>query len=134
MRFAYADPPYLGLAKSFYGDATYDSLDAHRDLVARLGEFDAWAMSLHSPSLKDILPLCPRTARVMAWVKPFASFKPNVNPGYCWEPIIVQGCRKQDRSAATVRDYVASSHRAQERFSWRQAGAVLLLDLRCARS
>jgi hypothetical protein len=108
MRFAYADPPYLGLAEKFYGDPTYDDISAHQNLVARLGEFDGWAMSMHSPSLKHILPLCPDDARVMAWVKPFASFKPGVNPGYCWEPVIVRGGRKYAHEAMTVRDYVST--------------------------
>jgi hypothetical protein len=68
---------------------------------------DGWALSLSSPSLKDILPLCPRDVRVMAWVKPFAIFKPNVNPGYCWEPVIVRGGRKRGRDKPTVRDWVS---------------------------
>jgi len=46
---------------------------------------------------------------VGAWVKPFASFKPNVNPGYCWEPVIFWGGRSASarggRTVATVRDY-----------------------------
>lgn len=50
-----------------------------------------------------------RDYRVMAWVKPFASFKPGVNPGYCWEPVIVRGGRKMGRDRPTVRDYVAES-------------------------
>lgn len=66
-------------------------------------------MSLHTPSLRAILPLCPEDVRVMAWVKPFASFKPGVNPAYAWEPVIVRGCRKRtDKSEPTERDYVAA--------------------------
>ena len=120
MRFAYADPPYLGCAKKHYGHqhgdaAAYDSLEAHADLVARLlREFpDGWAMSLSVPSLRDILPLCPRECRIGAWVKPFASFKRGVNPGYCWEPVIFYGGRsakeRGGRAIDTVRDYVSAS-------------------------
>ena len=81
-------------------------LGRHRALIARLcDEFsDGWAMSLHSPSLKSILPMCPDDVRVMAWVKPFASFKPGVNPAYAWEPVIVRGGRSR-RGRATVRDF-----------------------------
>lgn len=111
MRFAYADPPYFGLAKSFYGDPTYDSIDAHIALVNRLvADFpDGWAMSLTSGNLKDILPICPRKVRVMAWVKPFCSFKPNVAPAYAWEPVIVMGGRKPSRTMRSGHDWVSAS-------------------------
>lgn len=114
MRFAYADPPYLGLAVKFYGDkhpeaAIYDTLEGHQALIGRLSdEFpDGWAMSLHSPGLHSILPLCPSDVRVMSWVKPFASFKPGVGVAYAWEPVIVRGGRPRTRQQATVRDWCA---------------------------
>jgi hypothetical protein len=112
VKAAYADPPYFGLSVQFYGHlhpeaAEYDKLETHAALIERLNrDYDAWAMSLHSPSLKDILPLCPRDCRVAAWVKPFASFKPGVNPGYAWEPVIFRGARaKRARTEPTVRDF-----------------------------
>ncbi len=114
MRFAYADPPYLGLAAKFYGHlheaaADYDRLETHRALVERLcDEFsDGWAMSLHSPSLGQILSICPADVRVMAWVKPFCSFKPGVGVAYAWEPVIFRGGRKRTRQQQTVRDWCA---------------------------
>ena len=113
MRFAYADPPYLGLAEKFYGRmhpeaAAYDDPETHRQLIARLcDEFDGWVMSLHGPSLRHILPMCPDDVRVGAWVKPFASYKPGVNPAYAWEPVIFRGCRKRERTEHTVRDWCA---------------------------
>lgn len=120
MRFAYADPPYLGCGVKHYGHqhddaADYDRIEAHAALVARLvAEFpDGWALSLHTPSLRAILNLCPDDVRVGGWFKPFASFKPNVNPGYCWEPVIFSGGRsaaaRGGRTAATVRDYVSAN-------------------------
>ena len=45
----------------------------------------------------------------MAWVKPFCSFKPGVNPAYAWEPVLVHGGRKRRRSQPTVRDYVSAN-------------------------
>jgi hypothetical protein len=114
MRFAYADPPYLGLAAKFYGDrhpdaVSYDDPETHRLLIARLSnEYpDGWALSLHAPSLRVILPMCPEDVRVGAWTKPFASFKPGVNPGYCWEPLLFRGGRRPGRDVPTVRDYCA---------------------------
>lgn len=109
MRFAYADPPYLGCAAKYYGDATYDDLDAHANLIASLSEYDGWAYSLTSTTLQAILPLCPPSVRVGAWVKPFCSFKPNVNPAYAWEPVIFNGGRRRERVEPTLRDFVAAN-------------------------
>lgn len=109
MRFAYADPPYYGLAKSFYGDPTYDNINAHAELATSLVEFDGWAYSLTSTTLRDLLPLFPSDARVAAWVKPFCSYKPNVNPAYAWEPIIFKSGRRYRREDTTVRDWCASN-------------------------
>lgn len=113
MKFAYADPPYFGLSEKFYGKlhteaAAYDRIETHAALVERLNdEFsDGWAMSLHSPALRHILPLCPDDCRVMAWVKPFASFKPGVGVAYAWEPVIVRGGRRRTRKQPTVRDWI----------------------------
>lgn len=114
MKFAYADPPYFGYAVAFYGDkhpeaAVYDTVEGHAALIARLvSEYpDGWALSLTSGNLREIFPLCPPRCRVASWVKPFASFKPGVNPAYAWEPIIFSGGRKRDRTQPTVRDWIS---------------------------
>ena len=111
--FCYAEPPYLG-CDSLYRDMhpqadDYDDPETHRQLVDGLvKEFhDGWAMSLSTPSLQTILPMCPSDVRVMAWVKPFAVFKPNVGVAYAWEPVIVRGGRKRTRSMPTIRDWIA---------------------------
>jgi hypothetical protein len=112
MRFAYADPPYLGCGAKLYQHPEWDSLETHRDLIGMLVRDypDGWAMSLSSTTLRDILPLCPVDVRVGAWVKPFASFKPNVNPAYAWEPVIWRGGRtKRSRKVDTIRDYHAEN-------------------------
>lgn len=109
MRFAYADPPYLGcgkLYKNHHAEAlVWDDPETHRKLIESLQEYDAWAMSLTSTSLQTILPMCPEDCRVGAWVKPFAVFRPNVNPAYAWEPVIYRGARKRERYAPTIRDW-----------------------------
>lgn len=109
MRFAYADPPYLGCGRLYLKHhpqaLDWDSPEKHRALIKSLSEFDGWAMSLSSPSLRVILPMCPEDCRVAAWVKPFAVFKPNVNPAYAWEPVIFRGAKKRDRYDPTVRDW-----------------------------
>jgi hypothetical protein len=111
MRFAYADPPYLGQARKHYSDhpdhAVYDTLAGHAELIERLSEYDGWALSMNSGNLRDLLPLCPPTARVCAWVKPFAAFKKHVTQAYAWEPIIVVPLRRRPEDEPTVRDWVA---------------------------
>ena len=116
MKMAYADPPYLGKAKIFYGKlhekaGDYDDIGAHRELIIRLcDEFpDGWALSASSTSLRQIMSIVPFTARMMVWVKPFASFKPNVNPAYAWEPVFVNGGRPRTRQQETVRDWVSAN-------------------------
>lgn len=107
LRFAYADPPYIGQARKHYGaDAKEVN---HALLIAHLMTFDGWALSLSSPSIQAIAPLLPPGHRWGAWVKPFASFKPGVNPGYCWEPVVFFGGRKLGRDVPTVRDFVSAN-------------------------
>lgn len=116
MKFAYADPPYLGCAVTHYGHqhaaaAVYDTLEGHRLLIERLSDEypDGWALSLNERSLRRILNLCPEDVRTMAWVKPFASFKPGVGVAFAWEPVIVRGGRRRTREQATVRDWLAEN-------------------------
>lgn len=104
MRVAYADPPYPGQARKHYGREEVD----HVELVARLRTFDCWALSTSSPALREVWNLCPE-ARCAPWVKPFAIFKPGVNPAYAWEPVLFHGARKRLRSESTVRDWVSAN-------------------------
>jgi hypothetical protein len=114
MRFAYADPPYLGCGKLYakhHPDAlVWDDPATHAELIGRLCAHypDGWAMSASSPSLRTLLPLCPPDVRIGAWVKPFAAFKANVRNAYTWEPLIVRGGRASTKDGAPVtRDHVA---------------------------
>jgi hypothetical protein len=108
--FAYADPPYIGQAKRRYGkEKSYAGEVDHAQLILSLADYDGWALSASSPSLPVVLGLCPPGVRVGAWVKPFAIFKPGVNPAYAWEPVIFSGGRKRDRKEPTVRDWVSAN-------------------------
>jgi hypothetical protein len=113
-RFAYADPPYIGQAKKHYDREEV----CHESLVAQLqSEYpDGWALSLSSVSLEEILHICrrvlgPNKVRTGAWVKPFCSFKKNVNPAFAWEPVIFRGGRKRGTRIGldTERDWCAES-------------------------
>src|SRR3990167_468705 len=73
MRVAYADPPYLGqgakIYKSYHPEAEkWDNPEYHSALIQSLCiEYDAWAMSLSSPSLRVILPMCPDDCRILSF-------------------------------------------------------------------
>jgi hypothetical protein len=113
VRFAYADPPYLGCGKLYAKHhpeaAAWDDPQTHIDLIARLcDEYpDGWVISCNPGDLRVYLPACPTDVRVGAWIKPFASFKPNVNPAYAWEAVVFRGGRSRTRDELTVRDWVA---------------------------
>lgn len=100
MKFAYADPPYIGQAKRHYShDPACAEVD-HADLIARLVRDypDGWVLSCSSPSLEEILGLCrlivgPNKVRVGSWCKNFGAFKRGVRPAYMWEPLIFTGGR-----------------------------------------
>lgn len=122
MRFAYADPPYLGCGKKHYSDhpdaGDYDDPEKHRELIERLvAEYpDGWALSCHTPSLRVLLPMCPDDIRIGAWVKPFHVFKKGVRPAYAWEPVIFRGGRNKKHppplkggKATTPRDFVSAN-------------------------
>lgn len=94
-RFAYADPPYPGLARRYYADhPDYAGEVDHRDLVARLAaEFDGWALSTSAAALPEVLAVCPPGSRVAAWVRgerPTTSY----SPLSAWEPVIYFGARR----------------------------------------
>jgi hypothetical protein len=101
IRAAYADPPYINQARLRYDCPEVD----HKALIERLETYDAWALSLSSPSLQQVLPLCPDGVRVGAWVKPWCAFRPNVNPAYAWEPVIFKLARQRTRQQLTIRDW-----------------------------
>jgi hypothetical protein len=114
MRFAYADPPYVGCGR-FYPEhpnaKDFDNPERHVDLMYAMdSKYDGWALSLSSPSLRDILKLAPRGVRVAAWVKPFAAFKRNVRIAYTWEPVIFKAGRNSSKDGAPVgRDHLAEN-------------------------
>ncbi len=113
MRFAYADPPYLcgaHLYKAHPNWAVYASIDGHRTLIDRLQRDypDGWALSMSSSDIQSMSPLLPADVRWASWVKPFASFKPNVTRAYTWEPIAFMGGRTIPRTSDTVRDHIVA--------------------------
>lgn len=114
MRFAYADPPYLGCGAKLYAPfhpdaADWDDPETHHELVTYLvDEFpDGWAVSLHVPSLRLYLSLVPEDARVCAWVKPWHQIRPTTVQ-YAWEPVLFRGGRKDGKRSPMVRDWLSA--------------------------
>jgi hypothetical protein len=91
LRFAYADPPYVGCSNLYeHPDAAmWDDPLEHVSLMHQMDvDYDGWALSLSVPSLDALLRDAPNGVRVGCWVKPFAAFKRNVRVAYTWEPVL----------------------------------------------
>lgn len=104
-RFAYADPPYPGLAKRYYGPEAQEV--NHRILIGTLEkEFpDGWALSSSASALADVLQLCPPGARVCAWVRGSRRSVAH-RARTAWEPLIVVGGRPRSMPVQEVLDDV----------------------------
>ena len=112
MRFAYADPPYLGNGKRRYSEhpeaVIWDSRDAHIDLVNRLTNDypDGWVLSCNPSDLRWLLPACPEDCRLGAWVKTFHQIR-RTTTQYAWEPVIFRGGRIDASRKPMVRDWLS---------------------------
>jgi len=104
--FAYADPPYPGLSSKYYRDeSSYAGEVDHAALIASLeaSRYAGWALSTSARALRDVLPLCPPTARVCAWTKPIGVPPRTKGIHSTWEPVIVVGGRQRPPG---VRDWL----------------------------
>lgn len=129
MRLAYADPPYPGQAEKHYSDDPRCAEVDHAELIARLDrDYDGWALSSGADlaAMRLVIPLLPDEVRVCPWVKPFASFKPNVTLAYAWEPIYVKPARRRGRDLPTVRDWIAANITLKRGLSGAKPDAVCL--------
>lgn len=104
MRLAYADPPYPGRAHLYEGHPDYAGEVNHVALISDLQGYDGWALSTSASALRDLLPVCPGDARVLAWVKHTIRVS--------WEPVIVRPARPVEN----VRDWI---HVEPEAYQWR---------------
>lgn len=93
MSFAYADPPYPGKSKRYYGEhPDFAGEVDHAALVERLSAYDGWALSTSASALQYVLSLCPSGSRVAAWHR---GERTNRHPVIvnAWEPVIYFGAR-----------------------------------------
>lgn len=98
LRFAYADPPYPGLARRYYeGHPDFDGEVDHEELLSRLQalRLDGWALSTSAAALPMVLrlPSCPPGVRVAAWVTGLRGSSRSGTPASSWEPVVVWGGR-----------------------------------------
>ncbi len=112
LRFAYADPPYIGCAHLYPEhpeSARWDNPQEHRDLMRHMdANYDGWALSCHEPSLAELAFYARDLgARVAAWVKPFAAYKANVRVAYTWEPVIWKRTAARREGDPVGRDHLA---------------------------
>lgn len=97
MRLAYADPPYPGLARRYYGrEPSYAGEVDHRALIASLeASYDGWALSTSAAALQELLPLCPPGVRVCAWTKPGGVPPGTRGPHNTWEVVLLKPARRE---------------------------------------
>jgi hypothetical protein len=101
MRFAYADPPYPGKSKRYYGNHPdfAGEVDHHQLLVelSSPGRYDGWALSTSAEALPEILSLCTtvtdRRVRVAAWFRGGRPHRSPRGPLSSWEPVVYCGER-----------------------------------------
>ena len=86
LRFAYADPPYPGMARKYYGTEEVDHVELIEGLLRRFP--DGWALSTAASTLQEVLAICPACVRVASWVKG-ARQGVAYRPRSAWEPLIV---------------------------------------------
>lgn len=115
LRFAYADPPYLGRAeyyRAYHPDAmSWNDPETHRQLITQLqAEFpDGWALSLSERSLRTILPMCPPEARIAAWISDRPRFAGKAVPvRKHFEPVIFNGGRSYAETGNRAADYIVT--------------------------
>lgn len=90
-RFAYADPPYPGLAHYYRDHPDFAGEVDHVALARELATFDAWALSTSADALPDVLEAVRASGErpmVAAW---FRGERPNTGarrPLSAWEPVV----------------------------------------------
>jgi hypothetical protein len=111
MKFAYADPPYLGMGKKMYGKlhseaAVWDKVENQQNLVKKLiAEYpDGWAMSCNPKDLQFLL--IDPNIRVCSWTKTFHQIR-KTTVQYAWEAVLLYGGRVDGARKPMVRDWIS---------------------------
>lgn len=117
MKFAYADPPYLGHAQKNYGAKAkpYDELETHQALIRHLVRNypDGWALSMNPENLLELATEIPRGALICAWTKT------NPEPMHTavlrsWEPLILWRNHRRAQAARPKTTLASSTYNAHK--------------------
>lgn len=94
-RLAYADPPYPGLSRYYRGHPDYGGEVDHSALVARLQDFDGWALSTSAEALPRVLRLLDGINgwAVASWHRG-GPHPRSRRPWSAWEPVIYRPARE----------------------------------------
>lgn len=129
LRLAYADPPYPGLSRRYYGKhPDYAGEVDHRRLIEQLDGYDGWALSTSARALQEVLALCPRGSRVAVWNRGERPTR-SAGPLNAWEPVIYFGGRR-DASRSTMAGEKASRRPGERHELSRPADGRVAEDLR----
>lgn len=120
MKFAYADPPYPGMAHLYKDHPDYAGEVDHAELIARLVRDypDGWALSTSQTALQSVIALCPKDVRCLAWIKPAEAPRPFIKSHviYSWEPVLYRGGRDLGWRFATRNYIIANAIMTRGRF------------------
>lgn len=127
MRLAYADPPYPGKADRYVENEEVD----HVALIARLREYDGWALSTDEKNLRYVLGLCPEGTRVIAWCRPnVAPFPPY--PFAAWEPVMCWPARPRHESVRSYAEITSvGGHMARKNYRGQKPRGFCEWVIRC---
>lgn len=96
LRIRYADPPYPGLSRRYYGDhPDFAGEVDHEALLSRLQDADGWALSTSADALPELAALCRARgidASIAAWVRGSRRVRAS-SPLSTWEPVIYRCAR-----------------------------------------
>ena len=91
-RFAYADPPYPGKSRRYYGDhPDFAGEVDHAELLSRVATYDGWALSTSAAALPAVLAEAVAQdlpVRVASWMRGARTHATARYPVNAWEPVI----------------------------------------------
>lgn len=93
MRFRYDDPGYIGRARKYYKMPEVDHAELIRDALSQ--NYDGYALSCATDSLRVLLPLMPENTRVCFWGKPHPPSPNTYGIHCCTEVVLVVGGRQR---------------------------------------
>ncbi|MBQ9916908.1 MAG: hypothetical protein IJO71_06875 [Microbacterium sp.] len=108
LRLAYADPPYPGKSRRYYGShPDYAGEVDHKRLIEQLCDgYDGSALSTSAEALQSVLAMCPAGSRVAVWVRGERPTR-SAGPLNAWEPVIYWGGRRDASRSTTAGEKVS---------------------------